>query len=130
MDFLRGLAGTFTSSVFRLAVTAGTLALIYFFLVKPVLDTTEEVSRTVGQPLNQSFQLSQQQLNQAQQQIQQAVQQARAPQQAPGQVQITRTLRGLTPRQSRRLTRCITRANGNIGRINRCFDRFSRKRRR
>jgi hypothetical protein len=127
MDFLKSVGGMFTSSVFRLAVTVGTLAAIYFFLVKPILDTTNETIDRFSKPINESIALSQKQLRQAQRQIQRNVRQENVPpQRAPGQIRITRTLSGLTPRQAKRLTRCIQRAQGVQG-FNRCFDRFSRK---
>jgi hypothetical protein len=131
MDFLRSLFGSLTSSVLRLAVTVGTLAAVYFFILKPILDTTNETVDKFSQPLNQSLQLSQQQFQQAQRQIRQGANQADVPQQqAPGQVQITRTLSGLTPRQARKLTRCIQRNQGSVSGFNRCFDRAQRKARR
>jgi hypothetical protein len=127
MDFLKSVGGMFTSSVLRLAVTVGTLAAVYFFLLKPVLDTTNDTIDRFSRPINQSLALSQQQLRQAQRQIQRNVRQENVPaQQVPGQIKITRTLSGLTPRQAKRLTRCIGRAQGVEG-FNRCFNRFSRK---
>jgi hypothetical protein len=128
MDFLKSVGGMFTSSVLRLGVTVGTLAAVYFFLLKPVLDTTNESIDRFSRPINQSLALSQQQLRQAQRQIQRNVRQEEnvPAQQVPGQIKITRTLSGLTPRQAKRLTRCIGRAQGVEG-FNRCFDRFSRK---
>jgi hypothetical protein len=41
VDFVKGLFGMLTSSVLRLAVGVGILAAAYFFLVKPVLHTTD-----------------------------------------------------------------------------------------
>jgi hypothetical protein len=40
VDFLKSLLGMFTSSVLRLAVSVGILMAAYFFIVRPVLDTT------------------------------------------------------------------------------------------
>jgi hypothetical protein len=48
MDLLRNLFGNVTSGIIRLAVTAGVLFLCYLFLVKPVLDKTDEVIRSSG----------------------------------------------------------------------------------
>src|SRR5262245_24480951 len=61
MDILRNLFGNVTSGVIRLAVTVGILAAVYFFIVKPVLHTTENVSNTVNdsiQSANESFEES------------------------------------------------------------------------
>jgi hypothetical protein len=120
MDFLRGIGTIFASGIVRLLVVAGTMLLAYLLFVRPALDTTNEAIKQFNvQPA----------IRQANRQIQQAVQKANAPQHVPGQVQITRTLHGLTPHKARVLTRCIQTASGNPTRINRCFDRASRKRR-
>ena len=61
MEFLRNLFGNFTSGIIRLAVAVGILAAAYFFIVKPVLHTTENVSNTVNdsiQSANKSFEQS------------------------------------------------------------------------
>src|SRR5215204_2324553 len=58
MDILRNLFGKVTSGIIRLLVTVGILAAAYFFIVKPILDTTENVSNSVNdsiQSANQSF---------------------------------------------------------------------------
>ena len=44
MDLLRNLFGNLTSGIIRLAVAAGVLFLRYLFIVKPVLNTTSEVT--------------------------------------------------------------------------------------
>jgi hypothetical protein len=114
VDFLRGLAGTFTSSVLRLAVTAGTLALIYFFVIKPVLDTTEEVSRST-----RGFSNSTQ--TDISRQIQRSIRQANR------QVQrsINRSF-NQTPstKGQQHLLRCVQRAQGNVNRIQACGRKF------
>ena len=48
MDILRNLFGNLTSGIIRLAVTVGILAAVYFFIVRPVLDTTENVSNEIN----------------------------------------------------------------------------------
>jgi hypothetical protein len=80
MDLLRNLFGNLTSGIIRLAVTAGVLALCYLFIVKPVLDTTNDafdkafkntgldeigktingVNRQVQRQIRHSFKVSQQ----------------------------------------------------------------------
>ena len=138
MDFLKSIAGMFTSSVLRLAVAVGVIAAIYFFAIRPVLDTTNKAldsantfqlqSGGAGGDLSQDIRRTINQTNrQIQRQLRQSGRQANLAQQAPGTVQIKRTFHGLTPRQARRLTRCVNRAQGQLRRINRCFDRFARK---
>ena len=61
MEFLRDLFGNLTSGIIRLVVTVGVLAAAYFFIVKPVLHTTENVSDTVNNSIesaNESFEKS------------------------------------------------------------------------
>src|SRR6476620_7095245 len=61
MEFLRDLFGSFTSGIIRLAVAVGVLAAAYFFIVKPVLHTTEHVSDSVNSSIenaNDSFKSS------------------------------------------------------------------------
>jgi hypothetical protein len=104
MDLLRNLFGNLTSGIIRLAVTAGVLFLCYLFIVKPVLETTNEaikssgldqigkslegVSKTIKREVHRSFETTK-----------------------PG-----------TRRQ--RLFHCVERANGDVQRIQRCTRRF------
>ena len=55
MDILRNLFGNLTSGIIRLAVTAGVLALAYFFIVKPVLKTTDDAIKSTNQTIQKSF---------------------------------------------------------------------------
>jgi hypothetical protein len=138
MDFLKSIAGMFASSVMRLAVAVGIIAAIYFFAIRPVLDTTNKALDTAngfqlqdgsaGGDLSRQIQRTINQTNrQIRRQLRQSGRQSNVAQRAPGQVQITRTFHGLTPRQARRLTRCVQRAQPQLARVNRCFDRFARK---
>ena len=137
MDFLRNLFGNLSTGVIRLAVVAGTLALSYLFILKPILDTTETISTSINQSVRQSFAASgggdlqrqiQRSIRQANRQVQQATQQPGASSaQVPTSVQITRAVRGLTPPQARRLSRCVRRAGARPAAINACFNRFSRR---
>jgi predicted PurR-regulated permease PerM len=121
LDILRNLFGGVTSTIFRLIVVFGTMAAIYFFAIKPALDTTEEISRSISNPIQQ-----------AQQQIDTALQQQGVNPgdgNIPNTTQITRTLSGLTPAQAEALTECLQRAGSDLGFINDCFDRFERQNR-
>jgi hypothetical protein len=137
MDVLRNLFGNLSTGVIRLAVVAGTLALAYLFILKPILDTTETISTSINQSVRQSLNTTggadlQRQIRRS---IAQANRQAELATRRPGvsstevptTVQITRTVRGLTPRQARRLSRCIRRAGSRPAALNACFDRFSRR---
>ncbi len=48
MDILRNLFGNLTAGVIRLAVAAGILFCAYLFIVKPVLNTTEDAIHSSG----------------------------------------------------------------------------------
>jgi hypothetical protein len=58
MEVLRNLFGNLTSGIIRLAVTVGILAAVYFFLLRPVLDTTDHAidqSSKIGDEIQRSF---------------------------------------------------------------------------
>ena len=48
MDILRNLFGNLTSGIIRLLVTVGILAAAYFFIVKPVLKTTDNAIKSTN----------------------------------------------------------------------------------
>ena len=131
MDVLRNLFGNLSAGIIRLAVVVGILAAVYFFAIRPVLDTTEditnrafdrsdEISNSIQRSINRS-------INQTNRQVQRQFGKAGVPPPVPTQTQITRTVRNLTPAQARRLNRCLQRAAGRLPAFNRCFDRFSRR---
>jgi hypothetical protein len=55
MEFLSTIFGNLTSGVIRLAVTVGILAAVYFFIVKPVLHTTEKTVENANKSFEKSF---------------------------------------------------------------------------
>jgi hypothetical protein len=116
VDTLRNLFGNLTSTVLRLALVVGTLAAVYLFIVKPTLDTTEEISNRAfdhSQQTQQNIQRSiQQQIRDTNRQVQRSVNQS---------LQQTKRQGGTDPRQ---LLACVQRANGNVNRIQACSRRF------
>ena len=54
MELLRNLFGNVTSGIIRLAVIVGAIAAVGFFIVKPVLNTTDHAFDTVNQALKES----------------------------------------------------------------------------
>jgi hypothetical protein len=126
LETLQNVFGNATATIFRLVLVVGTLAAAYFFIVKPTLDTTEKAIDLGNNGIEQAFGPGG-----FQQQIQRTIRQSTPnsiPQQRlPSQVQITRTIRGLSPHQSQQFAKCVQRASGRIPAINRCFRRFSRK---
>jgi predicted PurR-regulated permease PerM len=114
VDFLKSLFGMLTSSVLRLAVTVGILAAVYFFIVKPVLDTTNNAIESAN---SYSSGLQSDIGRQIQRSIRQTNRQV--------QRQIKRSYRQ-SPNHARQqhLLRCVQRAHGNVNRIQRCGRRF------
>jgi hypothetical protein len=107
MDFL----GNISLRLIGLLVTVGTLAAIYFFVIKPTTDTANKgidaTNRAIGSiqgPLKQA----EQQAAQAQQQLQQGSQSGQ-----PGAgVDLSR------------LQRCVQKAHQDVNKLNRCVERF------
>jgi hypothetical protein len=58
MDVLRNLFGNLTAGIIRLLVTVGILAAVYFFLVKPALETSEKISHEVNVNVQKGFESS------------------------------------------------------------------------
>jgi hypothetical protein len=104
MDLLRNLFGNVTSGIIRLAVTAGVLVLCYLFIVKPVLDTTTEVIKSSGlSEIGKS-------LNGVGREIKRQVRHS-----------LKVTGKGI---DHQKLVDCVTVANGNTKKIQRCTRRF------
>jgi hypothetical protein len=105
VDVLRNLFGNVTSGIIRLAVTGGILFLAYLFIVKPVLDTTNEAFRSSG--LNQVTRSLQDLGPQIERQVKRSF-------------KLTKSQGG----NPQRLVRCVKRAHQDIDRIERCTRRF------
>lgn len=115
MDVLRNLFGHLSAGIIRLLVTVGILAAVYFFLVRPALDTTENISRETNQSIQKSFQNTG--LNDISGQIEDVNRQV--------QIEIKKSYR--TSKQqgdADKLIRCIQRAHHNVNKIQRCSERF------
>ena len=105
MDVLRNLFGNVTSGIIRLAVAAGILFCAYLFIVKPVLDTTNEAFKASGiDEISRS-------LRDLGPQIERQVKRS---------FKVTKA-RGGNPQ---RLVRCVKRAHQDVARIERCTRRF------
>jgi hypothetical protein len=55
MEVLRNLFGSLTAGIIRLLVTVGILAAVYFFIVRPALNTTEKISHEVNGNIHQTL---------------------------------------------------------------------------
>lgn len=115
MDMLRNLFGNVTAGIIRLLVTVGILAAVYFFVVKPALDTTENISREVNSNVQKGFeQGDMSNINKTIEDVNRQVQR-----------EIKKSLRASKQQgDADKLIRCIQRANNDVNRIQRCSQRF------
>jgi hypothetical protein len=115
MDLLRNLFGNVTAGIIRLLVTVGILAAVYFFVVKPTLETTKDISREANSNIQKGFeQADMGDINKTIDNVNRQVQR-----------EIKKSLRA-SKRQgdADKLIRCIQRAHQNVNRIQRCSERF------
>jgi hypothetical protein len=114
MDVLRNLFGNLSAGIIRLLVTVGILAAVYFFLVRPALDTTEKISHEVNVNVQKGFQQSDlgdinKTIDDVNRQVQREIKQSLRHSQRQGHAD--------------QLIRCIKRAHQNVNRIQRCSER-------
>lgn len=113
------LAESLVRSLIRGLVTIAILAAVYFFIVKPVLDTTED---TVNGAFEQSFGI--------QQEVNDSLESAgigrielgdpSSIENRIGDVDLSTAIANAPDRRTKRLLRCIDRADGEIEKISRC----------
>jgi hypothetical protein len=107
MDVLRNLFGNVTAGIIRLLVTVGILAAVYFFVVRPALDTTEKISREVKQSdltdINKT-------IDDVNRRVQREVRKSFQTSKQQGDAD--------------RLIRCIQRAHQDVNKIQHCSARF------
>ncbi|HEX5593385.1 MAG TPA: hypothetical protein VFX35_08560 [Solirubrobacterales bacterium] len=96
-------------------MTVGILAAVYFFVVKPTLDTTEKISHEVNVNVQKGFQQTDlSEINKTLDDVNRQVQR-----------EIKKSLRQ-TPSHSaaNKLVRCIRRAHQDVHKIERCNERY------
>lgn len=116
MDILRNLFGSLTSGIIRLLVTVGILAAAYFFLVKPALETTREISKEANSSFQESFggEVDLSDIGATIESVNRQV-----------QVQIRRSFHTAEKQgHPKKLIRCIKRSQGDVQQIKRCTRRF------
>jgi len=104
-------AGTFINPLLKIVTTVAVLAAMYFFILKPILDTTEDT-------INRAFDTAAPAIQEAERASRQARRQLRnagAPaSQAPN----------VTPNTSindaQKILRCVERAHGDVAKLQRC----------
>jgi hypothetical protein len=101
-------AGTFINPLLKIITVVAVLGATYLFIVRPVLDTTEEVSSNINDSVSQSLESTNQQIDKALEQSG-AAQTVEIPQSSQNSL-----------KEANRLLDCIQRANGNVDKIQRC----------
>jgi uncharacterized membrane protein YhiD involved in acid resistance len=124
MEFLTNLFGNLTNGIIRLAVTVGILAAVYFFIVKPVLHTTEHTVDTTNRAFEKSFDSSTFDTKAIEEQVNKSVEDANKHVQEAVEHSFHATKVNGTQRKQEKLLHCVQRANQNIHRIERCTERF------
>jgi len=108
-------AGTFINPLIKVITTVAILAAVYFFIVKPAPDTTENITDSVNDSISQSFNGFDELSPQFQQQIKQAEKLSHNAQTASSQ-QI---------QSANKLLNCIQNANNDVATIQACNNKFS-----
>ncbi|MBA2240200.1 MAG: hypothetical protein H0W09_02980 [Solirubrobacterales bacterium] len=104
-------AGTFINPLIKVLSTVAILAAVYFFVVKPTLETTDKAFDTVGSSIQQATDISPQ--------IKRSIRRSQKLQrtsQAANRVQV---------REANKLLSCIQGAGGDVDAIQGCNRRFS-----
>jgi hypothetical protein len=116
MEVLRNLFGNATAGIIRLLVTVGILAAVYFFIVKPVLHTTEKVSHETNANIQKGFKEADiGDIGKTIEDVNRRVQR-----------EIKRSLHtSIHHGNADKLIRCIQRAHQDVHRIQRCSDRYN-----
>jgi hypothetical protein len=115
MEVLRNLFGNATAGIIRLLVTVGILAAVYFFIVKPVLHTTETVSHETNINIQKS--ISGSGLNDIGKTIEDVNRKV--------QREIKRSFEQSQQHgHANKLVHCIQHAHGDVHRIERCTARY------
>jgi hypothetical protein len=117
MDILRNLFGNLTSGIIRLLVTVGILAAAYFFIVKPVLHTTDNAIKSANESFEKSFGTKGTDLTDISGTIEDVNRRV--------QREIRRSFHSAKKEgDPKRLVKCIQRAGGDVHRIQRCTVKF------
>jgi hypothetical protein len=118
MDFLRNLFGNLTTGVIRLAVAVGILGAAYLFIVKPVMDTTNNAIDSADKTFEKSFgtTLDMGDINKTIENVNHQV-----------QIQVQRSFH-VAKKQGggdpMKLVHCVQRAHGDVQRIQRCTVKY------
>jgi hypothetical protein len=117
MDILRNLFGSLTSGIIRLLVAVGILAAAYFFIVKPVLKTTDNAINSANESFEKSFGVPGADITDIGKTIEDVNKKVER--------EIRRSFHAAEKNGNpKKLVRCIKHANGDVHRIQRCTVKF------
>ena len=117
MDFLRNLFGNLSAGIIRLLVTVGILAAAYFFIVKPVLKTTDNAIDSANKSFEKSFGTNGVDITDISGTIDQVNKQVER--------EIRRSFKAAKHEGNpKRLVKCIQHAKGDVQKIQRCTVKF------
>lgn len=124
MEFLQNLFGNLSSGVIRLAVTVGILAAVYFFIVKPILHTTENTVNSTNHTIEKSFEQAGVDTKSIEANVNKTIEEVNK--QVQTQVEhsfhVAKAHGGTA--KTEKLLHCIQRANQNVHKIERCSRRY------
>ena len=109
-------AGTFLNPLIKIVTTVAILAAVYVFAIRPVLDTTEELS-------GKAFEQSEQIRDGVQESISQSLRESRrtARQNGVQTFEVSKSSQG-SLKDANRLLGCVQRAQGDVAKIQACSD--------
>jgi precorrin isomerase len=125
MEFLQNLFGNLSSGVIRLGVAVGILAAVGFFIVKPILKTTENTVEQTNHTIEKSFESTGVDVKSIEESVNKQIEDVnkQVQKQVEHSVHVTKTQGGM--RKTERLLHCIQRAHQDVHRIERCSRRYS-----
>ena len=121
VEFLQQIFGNLTSGIIRLGVTVGILAAVYFFIVRPVLDTTNHAVDSANKSFEKAFEESAAETKAIEAEVHKTIEDTNKQVQA----QVERSFHTAKVHgKPEKLLHCVQRARGDVQRIERCARRF------
>jgi hypothetical protein len=121
MEFLTRLFDNLTSGIIRLGVAVGILAAISFFILKPVLHSTDDAVDKADSSFERSFRGSTLDRQAIEAKVEKTIQDVNKQVQA----EVERSFHASRVRGSpEKILHCLRRADGNVRRIERCARRY------
>ena len=110
-------AGTVINPIIKIVTTVAILAAVYFFAIKPTLDTTEHISDNINSTIDNSLGDAFDSVDKSQErQVKRAIKKANVS-------QTTVTELPNSAQAQLKIVKCIQRANGNVDKITVCTSR-------